>query len=108
MSPQQSGHAVTRPSPIRQPQQPLDQTIITTSTIHNPKSHRQPPATEPSTTASCGCPQRRKPPLKPTTLPYPATEQNREKLQRCLLNHYQSSTFDTCEHKPLPLMDTIP
>ena len=48
------------------------------------------------------------PPLKPTQLPYPATEANRQHLQQWLLNYYASSTFNTCEHQPLSLMDTLP
>ena len=48
------------------------------------------------------------PPSKPTQLPYPANEANRQHLQLWLLNYYASSTFNTCEHQPLPLMDTLP
>ena len=58
--------------------------------------------------APCDCPPRRKPPPKPTELPFPATEDNRASLQQWLLDHYQSSTFNTCEHQPLPLMDSVP
>ena len=54
------------------------------------------------------CPKRTKPPPIPTSLPFPATEANREKLQRYLLDHYASSTFNTCEHQALPLMDSPP
>ena len=52
----------------------------------------------------CNCPKRTKPPPLPTTLPYPATTANRERLQQHLLNYYASSTFNICEHQPLPLM----
>ena len=52
----------------------------------------------------CNCPRRTKPPPIPSTLPYPATEENREKLKQHLLDHYSSSTFNTCEHQPLPMM----
>ena len=58
--------------------------------------------------APCGCPLRQQPPPKPNGIPFPATEANREKLQSWLLNHYKSSTFNTCEHQPLPLMASIP
>ena len=57
---------------------------------------------------ACDCPQRQAPPPKPTALPFPATETNRELLQDWLLNHYKSSTFNTCEHQQLPLMDGPP
>lgn len=56
----------------------------------------------------CQCPKRQKPPAPPTTLPFPATEANREQLQQYLLDYYASSTFNTCEHQTLPLMDGPP
>ena len=56
----------------------------------------------------CQCPRRTKPPPIPTSLPFPATETNREKLQQYLLDYYGSSTFNTCEHQTLPLMDSPP
>ncbi len=52
----------------------------------------------------CHCPKRTQPPPAPTTLPYPATEENRAKLEQYLLDSYHSSTFNTCEHQTLPLM----
>ena len=55
----------------------------------------------------CQCPRRTKPPPIPTP-PFPATEANREKLQQYLLDYYKSSTFNTCEHQALPLMDSPP
>ena len=58
--------------------------------------------------APCDCPPRQKPPPKPTELPFPAPEDNRESLQQWLLEYYKSSTFNTCEHQPLPLMDSVP
>ena len=56
---------------------------------------------------TCSCPTRQPPPPKPT-LPFPATEGNRQKLEEFLLNHYTSSTFNTCPHQPLPLMEGPP
>ena len=50
----------------------------------------------------CQCPKRTKPPPIPTSLTHPATEANREKLQQYLLDYYNSSTFNTCEHQTLP------
>ena len=56
---------------------------------------------------SCDCP-RRQPPPPPPPLPFPATEENREKIERFLLDYYRSSTFNMCEHQPLPMMDVTP
>ena len=57
-----------------------------------------------STRSACGCAKRQLPPTKPTSLPFPATEDNRVKLKDWLLQYYQSFTFNTCEHEPLALM----
>ena len=56
----------------------------------------------------CTCPRRQKPPPRPTQLPFPATEANRPHLQQWLLDYYSTSTFNTCEHQPLPLMEGVP
>ena len=56
-------------------------------------------------TQECSCPKRTKPPPIPSKLPYPATEENRKKLKQRLLDHYSSSTFNTCEHQLLPMME---
>ena len=42
----------------------------------------------------------------PTTLPFPATEQNRGRLEKHLLDYYAKSTFNTCPHQVLPMMNT--
>ena len=60
---------------------------------------------EPTT---CSCPPRTAPPPPPTKMPYPATEENLPRLKSFLIDHYKSSTFNTCEHQSLPLMDTPP
>lgn len=60
------------------------------------------------TTTPCHCPKRQPPPPKPAQPPFPATEANRERLEQWLLDYYRSSTFNTCEHQPLPLMDGPP
>ena len=57
---------------------------------------------------SCNCPKRELPPPLPSKLPFPATSENRSKLQDYLLDYYKSSTFNTCEHQPLPLMSGPP
>ena len=58
---------------------------------------------QPDTPRPCPCPRRTQPPTKLTELPYPATEDNRGKLENFLLERYKASTFNTCEHQPLPL-----
>ena len=45
-------------------------------------------------TADCGCPVRELPP-KPQSLPFPATEENKEKVKQYLVDKYRASTFDT-------------
>lgn len=63
---------------------------------------------ESTLTAPCNCPRHQTPPPKPTQLPFPATESNRKRVQQWLLDYYRSSTFNTCEHQPLPLMEGAP
>jgi hypothetical protein len=58
--------------------------------------------------APCGCPARQLPPAPPSTLPCSPTEENRVKLQQYLLEFYKASTFNTCEHQTLRLMDSPP
>ena len=58
--------------------------------------------------APCGCLKREAPPPPPTKLPFPATEENRERLEQYLLDYYKSSTFNKCEHQPLPMMEVPP
>ena len=55
----------------------------------------------------CSCPTRQLPPPRPP-LPFPATPANRERLENFLLDYYRSSTFNTCNHQLLPLMDGPP
>ena len=57
--------------------------------------------------AECGCLRRTTAP-DPPDLPLEATEENRKALRQYLLDHYASSTFNTCEHQPLPLMHGPP
>ena len=65
-------------------------------------------ASESSMTAACECPRRQPPPPPPRELPYPAVEENREKLEQWLLSHYKASTFNTCHHQPLLPMEGPP
>ena len=57
--------------------------------------------------AQCGCPKRTDPPPLPK-LPFPATEQNRERLENFILNYWSSSTFNICPHQPPPYMSGPP
>ena len=57
---------------------------------------------------NCVCPRRVLAPDAPTSLPFPATEQNRGKLQKWIIDHYGSSAFNQCECQPLPLMTGAP
>ena len=57
--------------------------------------------------AECGCLKRTMAP-DPPILDFPATEENRERMKNLLLKHYASSTFNTCQHQPLPLMHGPP
>ena len=57
---------------------------------------------------SCTCPKRTLPPEKIPELPCSPTKENLPKLKEFILNHYASSAFNTCEHQPLPMMETAP
>ena len=61
-----------------------------------------------SSLAPCGFPKRQLPPPLPESPPFPATVASHEKLQQYLLNYYGLSTFNTCAHQQLPLMDCPP
>ena len=54
------------------------------------------------------CLQQELPPPKLSALPFPATKDNRQKLEDWLKSYYASSTFNTCSHQLLPMMNTIP
>ena len=53
---------------------------------------------------TCSCPQRTAPPSRPTTLPFPCTPGNNDRMKAWLLERYASSTFNTCPHRALPCM----
>ena len=61
-----------------------------------------------SQTQNCECPRRQCPPPPPTSLPIPATEENRERLEKWLLDYYSSISFNVCQHQPLPKMSAPP
>ena len=74
-------------------------------TQDHPNQDRRPDQDAPRT---CSCPQRAQPPTKLTEAPFPPTQENRGKLESFLLKRYQASSFNTCEHQPLPRMDGPP
>jgi hypothetical protein len=53
--------------------------------------------------AECGCPVRVTAPAPPE-MPFPATEENKDRLRKFLEDYYKSSTFNTCQHQPLPML----
>ena len=55
-------------------------------------------------TLNCDCPQRSAVPLRPRCLPYKPVPENNLKMKEWLLQHFKSSTFNTCPHRPLQEM----
>ena len=49
----------------------------------------------------CKCPDQEISPELPTETPFPATEENREKLETWIRERYKSSAFKVCECQPL-------
>ena len=74
-------------------------------TLEISSSTKQP---ESGITKQCQCPKRTMPPPPPKILPYPATEENRGKLEEYLLEYYRGSTFNVCDHQTLPTMTGPP
>lgn len=56
----------------------------------------------------CSCPNRTLPPKDKPSLPCPPTEENLPILKKYILDRYASSAFNTCERRPLPLMNGSP
>ena len=56
----------------------------------------------------CNCPKRSLPPTDDPVLPCEPTEENLPILKQYILDRYQSSAFNCCEHQPLPLMTDAP
>ena len=56
----------------------------------------------------CSCPQRQLPPSEPPLLPCEPTPENPPVLRQYILDRYAASSFNTCEHQPLPLMQGAP
>ena len=54
--------------------------------------------------APCGCLKRELPPSPVHEPQFPPTLENAGKLQEWLLERYAASSFNTCPHQPLPMM----
>ena len=58
--------------------------------------------------APCGCLLRTLPPVRPKEMPLEPSVENVQKLQAWLPEYYAASTFNMCEHRPLPMMRGVP
>ena len=58
--------------------------------------------------AICDCPRRILPPPRPTNPSCPPTEEIIPRIKQHLMDYYCSSTFNTCKHQPLTLMEGPP
>lgn len=76
------------------------------TSLHVP-SENQPSDPSDDPIAPCGCLKRTAPPPFPQ-VPFPVTEGNQLHLQKLLLEHFKSSTFNICPHQPLPHMSGPP
>ena len=56
----------------------------------------------------CSCPRRATPPTKTPVLPCEPTEDNLPALKQFLLDRYAASSFNVCEHQPLPTLQNSP
>ena len=61
-----------------------------------------------SLTQPCSCPKRQLPPPIPKQPPIEPIEKNRQILEAWLLEYYKSSTFNVCDHQPLPMIEGPP
>ena len=56
----------------------------------------------------CSCPIRQLPPSSPPALPCSPTREDLPVIKQYILDRYAASTFNVCEHQPLPLMQGSP
>ena len=56
----------------------------------------------------CGCPVRKKPPMRPNKLPFSPIPENIPKIKRWLIERFNSSTLNKCPHEKLPMMNSEP
>ena len=62
----------------------------------------------PGQDVGCSCPRRQMPPSAPASMPCSPSEENLPQLRQYLLDRYAASTFNVCEHQPLPLLQGSP
>ena len=60
------------------------------------------------TNECCNCVTREFPPTPPTKMPFSPIEENVPKLKKWIEEYYEASTFNKCEHSPLPMMRGSP
>ena len=83
--------------------------VTTESTIDaNVETAKTPPHPTMSSDEPCACPVRKAPPVRPDNLPFPATPENNEKMEKWLLEEFASSTFNKCPRQHLPEMSGPP
>ena len=82
--------------------------LLSDNTFIPPVSQAVNPPETHTTPVNCSCLKRELPPTKPSSLPFPATKENCQKLEDWLKQYYSSRTFNTCSHQSLPMMDTPP
>ncbi len=56
----------------------------------------------------CSCPARTVVPDRPSVMPFECTPTNNAAIEQWLLQHFASSTFNTCPRRPLPYMSGPP
>ena len=54
--------------------------------------------------APCGCLKRTLPPPPPNDPPFAITPENVDQVRDYFLDHYASSSFNTCPHQPLSIL----
>ena len=58
--------------------------------------------------STCNCPRRTATPPLPDKMPFPATDDNRARIEAWIRQYYASSAFNTCEHQPLQKLSGPP
>ena len=77
----------------------------TDADAQTPKAPKHPTM---SSDEPCACPVRAPPPSRPDKLPFPATPENNDKMEKWLLESFASSTFNKCPRQHLPEMSGPP
>ena len=50
----------------------------------------------------CHCPKRTSVPVRPSSLPFPCTRENNNRMRDWLLDYFGGSSFNVCKHQELP------